>query len=154
MPDTPDNLPQILMVLGIISLITEITVLGFSTFFLFFVGIAFILTSALMYFGVIESSFLIAVYSTAILTSISALFLWKPLKKIQEKQGEKIIKTDFAEICFVLKEDLNEDSFYTYSYSGIKWEIKSPAPLLKGTRVKVVKKEVGVFWVEPVIETD
>lgn len=148
MPDIPDNLPQILMVLGIISLITEVMVLGFTTFFLFFVGIAFIFTSGLMYFGVIEPSFLIAIYSSAILTLISAFFLWKPLKRIQEKQGEKIIKTDFAEICFVLKKDLNEDTFYTHAYSGIKWEIKSPVPLLKGTRVKVVKKEVGVFWVE------
>jgi membrane protein implicated in regulation of membrane protease activity len=154
MPDISDNLPHVLMVLAIISLITEIMVLGFTTFFLFFVGIAFIVTSTLMHFGVIEPSFLIAIYSTAILTLISAFFLWKPLKKIQEKQGEKIIKTDFAEICFVLKKDLTEDSLYTHPYSGIKWEIKSKAPLLKGTRVKVVKKEVGVFWVEPVTDTD
>ena len=60
------------------------------------------------------------------------------------------INNDFADILFVLDDDLNSDNVVTHQYSGIEWKIKSNTPLEKGTQVKVVKKEVGVLWVEAV----
>ena len=150
MGDIGDSLTQWLMVIGLIALITEVVVLGFSTFFLFFVGFSLLITSALMHFDILEPTFLNAVYSCAILSSLLAIFLWKPLKKIQNSQGEKNIPTDFADITFILEADLNPETHYKYAYSGIQWQVKAQRPLAKGTLVKVVKKEVGKFWVEPV----
>jgi membrane-bound ClpP family serine protease len=42
-----NNLAQSLFVVGLILLVVEVTVLGFSTFVLFFVGLAAMVTGAL-----------------------------------------------------------------------------------------------------------
>ncbi len=145
-----ENITQTLIVMGLLALIVEVSVLGFSTFFLFFLGLSMLLTASLMGFDWLEPTWVNAVYACAILTLIFALVLWGPLKKIQSQQETKSVTSDFADISFTLTEDLNADSIYHYSYSGVQWKLQSHTPLEKGTLVKVVKKDVGVFWVESV----
>lgn len=142
------NVAQSLMVLGVLALIIEAALLGFSTFFLLFVGLAMVLSGLAMSVGLLDPSWFTALWSVAISSAVFAALLWKPLKRMQNSKTSTDIHSDFADICFTLNADLNEKSRYQYSYSGINWQVKSVAPISQGTVVKVVKKEVGTFWVE------
>jgi inner membrane protein len=145
-----NNLPESLMIIGFFALIIEVVILGFATFVLFFVGLSLILSGGLMYLGLVPDNWLTALWLNALITFALALSLWKPLKKLQSQTEPKEITNDFADILFVLDADINNENVVTHQYSGIEWKIKSNAPLEKGTQVKVVKKEVGVLWVEAV----
>jgi len=103
-----------------------------------------------MNFGLLDASLTTALWSNTLITAACALLLWKPLKRMQENVDSKDVKSDFAELDFVLTNDVNELGLSTYSYSGINWKLKSHQPLTAGTHVKVVKKEVGVMWVEAI----
>lgn len=145
-----DNLPQALMILGVLALIIEVAVLGMSTFILLFLGISLFAIGLMMNFGLLDASLTTALWSNTLITAACALLLWKPLKRMQENVDSKDVKSDFAELDFVLTNDVNELGLSTYSYSGINWKLKSHQPLTAGTHVKVVKKEVGVMWVEAI----
>lgn len=143
-----NNIGQSLAIAGIALLILEVAILGFSTFFLAFLGLSLLVSSGLMYLGVIPEDWISALFANAILTCVFALVLWKPLKKMQEAKGETTIHSDFAELTFTLEADVSPQNHPTYTYSGIEWKLKSQQHLSKGTLVKVVKKDVGVFWIE------
>ena len=145
-----DNLPQALMILGVVALIIEVAVLGMSTFILLFLGISLFTTGLMMQFALLDASLTTALWSNTLITAACALLLWKPLKRMQENVDGKSVKSDFAELDFVLSHDVNELGLATHSYSGINWKLKSHQPLTAGTHVKVVKKEVGVMWVEAI----
>ncbi|WP_372763254.1 NfeD family protein [Pseudoalteromonas sp.] len=149
-----DNLPQVLMVLGILALIIEVAVLGLTTFILLFLGISLFVTGLLMSLGIMTDSITTALWSNTLITAALAILLWKPLKKMQSNVDRKQVNSDFAELTFVLSSDLNEQQVSTYKYSGISWQLKSEQPLSAGTRVKVVKKEVGVMWVAEIANDD
>ncbi|NMM39876.1 NfeD family protein [Pseudoalteromonas arctica] len=142
-----NNLPQTLMILGVLALIIEVAVLGMSTFILLFLGISLFATGLMMNFTLLEDSLTTALWSNTLITAACAVLLWKPLKRMQDNVDNKEVKSDFAELDFVLTSDVNELGISTYSYSGVSWKLKSQQPLSAGTHVKVVKKEVGVMWV-------
>lgn len=145
-----NNIPQTLVILGLLTLIIEVLILGCSTFVLLFFGIAILLTSGLIYMGMIEANWISTILTLAIITLALAIVLWKPLKKLQNKPSKTDIKSDFAVITFKLEKDLSPSERYTFNYSGIQWQIKSETQIEKGVMVEVIKKEVGVLWVKPV----
>ena len=145
-----DNIAQTLVFLGILALIIEVAVLGFATFVLFFVGLSLIFSGGLMYAGFIDASWLSALWVTALSTFVLAISLWKPLKRMQSHVDSGEVNNDFAEIEFILEQDLPSDDPLFHAYSGIQWQVKATTAITKGTTVKVVKKEVGVLWVEAV----
>ncbi|OHU84249.1 MULTISPECIES: activity regulator of membrane protease YbbK [Pseudoalteromonas] len=145
-----DNLAQSLIVLGILALVIEVAVLGFATFVLLFLGLSLIFCGTMMYAGLLTEDWLTALWVNALLTFVLALLLWKPLLRLQQSSSGKALSSDFADIDFVLEADLDENSKQYHSYSGIQWQLKSEQPLSKGTRVKVVKKDVGVMWVKAI----
>ena len=145
-----NNIPQTLVILGLLTLIIEVLILGCSTFVLLFFGIAMLLTSGLIYMGMIEANWISTILTLAIITLVLAIVLWKPLKKLQNKPSKTDIKSDFAVITFKLEKDLSPSERYTFNYSGIQWQIKSETQIEKGVMVEVIKKEVGVLWVKPV----
>ena len=145
-----NNLPEALMIMGVIALIIEVAVLGLSTFILLFLGISLFSTGLMMNVGLLEASLTTALWSNTLITSACAFLLWKPLKRMQDNVDNKEVKSDFAELDFIIKDDVNDLGSTTYSYSGIDWKLKSHQPLSAGTHVKVVKKEVGVMWVEAI----
>ncbi|MEC6813645.1 NfeD family protein [Photobacterium toruni] len=147
------NISQTLMVLGLLALIIEVLILGCSTLVLLFFGIAMLLTSGLIYIGIIEANWISTLSTLAIITLLLTIALWKPLKKLQNKPTKTDVNTDFAVITFKLEKDLLPSERYTFNYSGIQWLIKSTATIEKGVKVKVIKKEVGVLWVEPLDNT-
>ncbi|KAE8177141.1 NfeD family protein [Photobacterium carnosum] len=144
------NIPQTLVILGLLTLIIEVLILGCSTFVLLFFGIAMLITSGLIYMGMLEANWITTILTLAIITLVLAIVLWKPLKKLQNKPSKTDIKSDFAVITFELEKDLLPSERYTFNYSGIQWLLKSNTVIEKGVTVKVVKKEVGVLWVEPI----
>ncbi|UXH99917.1 NfeD family protein [Photobacterium sp. TY1-4] len=143
-----EHLPQVLMILGVLALITEVAVLGMSTFILLFLGLSLLITGILMNVAVLDSTLTTALWSNTLLTAALAIVLWKPLKQMQDSKGAKEIQSDFAELTFTLESDVDDRGLTQYAYSGISWKLKSRQPLAAGTQVKVVKKEVGVMWVE------
>ncbi|CAM4204802.1 NfeD family protein [Pseudoalteromonas byunsanensis] len=145
-----DNLAQSLIIVGILALVIEVAVLGFATFVLLFLGLSLIFSGTMMYAGLLSEDWLSALWVNAVLTFVLALILWKPLLRLQQSSSEKALGSDFADIDFVLEADLNAEHKQYHSYSGIQWQLKSEQPISKGTRVKVVKKEVGVMWVKAI----
>jgi len=145
-----NNLAQSLFVVGLILLVVEVTVLGFSTFVLFFVGLASMVTSALLYLGILPDSILSAMFSTGILTLIMALLLWKPLKRMQSKVSSKKIKSDFTNHRFMLKENVSPTQSPKHHYSGVEWALISDEPIAAGTKVEVTEAEVGKLHIKAV----
>ncbi|MCD9465650.1 NfeD family protein [Photobacterium iliopiscarium] len=145
-----NNIPQTLVILGLLTLIIEVLILGCSTFVLLFFGIAMLLTSGLIYMGILDANWISTILTLALITLALAIVLWKPLKKLQNKPSKTDIKSDFAVITFKLEKDLSPSERYTFNYSGIQWQIKSETQIEKGVMVEVIKKEVGVLWVKPV----
>lgn len=145
-----NNLVESLLILGIVLLVIEIAVLGFSTFVIFFVGLAAILTSGLLYLGVIPDSLLSALLSTAVITAIGAAILWKPLKNSQNQVDKSKAKGDLVGHRFTLVENVAPQLNPIYRYSGVDWKLISTQPLQAGTQVEVTEAEVGVFHVKSV----
>jgi len=143
-----NNLAESLLILGILLLVIEIAVLGFSTFVLFFVGCAAVLTAGLLYVGIIPDTLLAALLSTGVLTAVSALLLWKPLKKMQTEVDTTKAKGDLVGHRFVLVEDVAPDLTPVYRYSGIEWKLISSENLVSGTKVEVIEANVGVFHIK------
>ena len=85
------SLSQWLFMLGVALLVVEIAFLGFATFVLFFVGLAMLVTGGLMTFELLPQTINSAVITVSLLSIGSAVLLWKPLKKIQQKELQKIL---------------------------------------------------------------
>ena len=147
-----EYLSESLIAIGIALLVIEVAILGFATFVLLFMGLSLVLTGVLMLVGVLDSTYITALWSNTIVTGVLAALLWKPLKQSQNKtSGEKTISNTIQHE-FVLEADTNNQSQGTHKYSGIQWKVKSQQPINQGTLVKVVKADVGVLWVEEVSE--
>ena len=145
-----ENLAEGLVIIGLILLIIEILILGFATFFLFFVGVASILTGAIMYFGMLEATHFNAMISVSISTALLAIFLWKPLKSMQNEVDVENAKNDLMGHEFRCPSDISEEQPGEYHFSGINWKVTSQTPISKGTKVRVIETQVGELEVEPV----
>jgi inner membrane protein len=143
-----DNLAQSFFVAGLILLVIEVAVLGFATFILFFAGIAAMITGTLIYFQVLPDSLLPALLCTGLITAISALLLWKPLKKMQNQVDTTKAKGDLVGHTFVLSQAVSASEKGKYRYSGIDWTLVSNEALSAGTKVEVTEAEVGVFHIK------
>ncbi len=142
------HLAQTLIVLGLILLAIEVLVLGFSTFVLFFIGIATIASGILMAVGIIPETLLSALLATAVITTLLALFSWKPMKRMQNRVELNPVNNDMIGHRFILPEALNTGQTIIHRYSGINWQVKAKEPLPAGTEVKIISMEVGVLTVE------
>lgn len=145
-----ENIAQSLVISGLLILIIDAMALGFATFILTFFGIALMLTGILMYADVIPQTWNAAFWSAAIITPIIGAILWKPLKRLQNHVSKESVNSDFAELEFELENDVDSKGLTLFRYSGVDWKLKSQQPIVKGTQVRVVKKDVGTMWVEAV----
>ncbi|WOD07020.1 NfeD family protein [Marinomonas sp. GJ51-6] len=143
-----NNLAESLFVTGLILLVIEVAVLGFSTFVLFFVGLAAMATGVLLYFGVVPDSILSAFFSTGVITVIAAAVLWRPLKRMQSDVSPKKAQGDLVGHQFILQESVSPTKAVTYHYSGVNWKLICTLPIEAGTRVEVIDAEVGAFHIK------
>lgn len=144
-----NNLGQVLIFAGLGLLAIEVTVLGFSTFFLFFLGLASLISGILMYMGVVPETAVNALISLAVLTLASALLLWRPLKTMQEQVERKPVQSDLIGYSFALESDIDPAAPGSHRFSGVTWKVKSTEPLNAGTEVEVVRADVGELTVAP-----
>jgi hypothetical protein len=142
-----DNLSESLIIVGLALLVIEVVVLGFSTFVLFFVGLAAVVAGWLMAIGVVPYSTLSALSSLGVLTALLALLLWRPLKSMQGKVESKKVTSDLVGHSFILNEAVSMTKNPTYRYSGIEWSLSSEQELSAGTLVEVTGVAVGAFIV-------
>ncbi|MFC4701381.1 NfeD family protein [Glaciecola siphonariae] len=150
-----EHYAETLLVLGLILLAIEVLVLGFSTFFVFFIGLATIVTSGLVYFAVIPDTWLASLMSICIFTALFALVLWKKLKGLQSNVDTKRADNDLVGVSFVCPADIDPlqplDKMPTYEYSGITWRLLSDVPIKAGDKVSIKQTDVGVLHVMQVI---
>ena len=144
-----DNLGIGLISVGLILLVIEIAVLGFSTFVLFFVGGAAVITGLLMQIGVVEDTNLNATLYVSLFTALLAAFLWKPLKNMQKDVDPKKASNDLIGLTFSLATDISAEKPGVHRYSGINWRLVSEYPIASGTKVEVIAVDVGQFTIKP-----
>lgn len=146
-----NNIIESVLIIGVVLLIIEIVVLGFSTFFLFFAGLAAIVTALLMWIGLVPESFLYSLISVSVLTALFAALLYKPLSRMQKKVDNTRPSSDLIGHTFVLPEDIIAAAPISnkplYDFSGIKWRLESQGDLAKGMLVEVNQVDVGILWV-------
>jgi len=139
---------QFLITLGIVLLIIEVVIMGFATFILTFVSLSLIVTGGLVYLGVLPSDIMTVVISNAVLASLFALVLWKPLKQFQnKKEPNNVVKNDLIGLSFTLDADIDVSASGKHRLSGVDWTIKSNEAIVSGSLVVVEKAEVGTLWV-------
>ncbi|MEC8444448.1 MAG: NfeD family protein [Pseudomonadota bacterium] len=142
-----------LLIAGLALLAVEIILLGMGTFVLLFLGLGLLLSGVLMLLGLIPETMAAAIWSVSLASVFVTLVLWKPLRRMQttEVAPPSGNSGDFAnDLEFELDADIDKDGGTQVRYSGIDWTLRSVQPLIQGTRVRVVRKEVGAFWVEPI----
>ena len=143
-----NNLSESLIMAGLALLVIEVVILGFSTFVLFFVGLAALIAGGLMAVGVVPNSMLSALSSVGVLTAILAMLLWRPLKYMQANVETKKVTSDLVGHSFILNEAVSMTKNPAYRYSGIDWNLSSEEELLAGTLVEVTTVAVGKFIVQ------
>jgi membrane protein implicated in regulation of membrane protease activity len=141
-------LPESLIMAGLAFLVIEVVVLGFSTFVLFFVGLAAVVAGGLMTVGIVPDSMLSALFSVGVLTALSAMILWRPLKSMQGNVESKKVTNDLVGHSFILNDAVSRTKNPVYRYSGIDWNLSSEQELSAGTLVKVTGVAVGKFIVQ------
>jgi membrane protein implicated in regulation of membrane protease activity len=150
-----EHYAETLLVIGIILLAIEVVVLGFSTFFVFFIGLATIVTAGLIYFGVVPDTWLASLMSISIFTALFALLLWKRLKGLQSDVDTKRADNDLVGYSFVCPQDIDPllpiDQLPTHDYSGVTWRLMSEVPIKAGTKVSVKQTDVGILHVMTVV---
>ncbi|MHA2940017.1 NfeD family protein [Vibrio sp. RC27] len=144
------NLAQSYVVIGLLLLAIEVLVLGFSTFVLIFVGIGMIAVGVLMFLGVFPETVMNSLLATAIISTLVALFSWKPMKRLQNKVDSTKTTNDMIGHRFFLTDELLVGHRVNHRYSGIEWKVKAKQPIEAGTEVQIVHMEVGLLTVERV----
>ncbi len=143
-----NNLPESLIMTGLALLVIEVVVLGFSTFVLFFLGLAAVAAGGLMTVGIVPDSMLSGLSSVGVLTALLATLLWRPLKSMQGNVESKKVTSDLVGHSFILDEAVSITKNPAYHYSGIDWNLSSEQELLAGTLVEVTGVAVGKFIVQ------
>ena len=143
-----NNLSESLIMAGLALLVIEVVVLGFSTFVLFFVGLAAVVAGGLMTIGVIPDSMLSALSSVGVLTALLAMLLWRPLKSMQSAVENNKVTSDLVGHSFILNDAVSMTKNPVYRYSGIDWNLSSKQELSAGTLVEVIGVAVGKFIVQ------
>jgi len=145
------NMAQSLLVAGLLVLVVEVFVLGFSTFFLFFLGLGLVGTGLIFFTGLVADTGTNAIIIVAIISSVSTAVLWQPLKKMQNKVDHKPVKGDMIGYRFELQQALAEKTSIDHQYSGINWKVSSDQTLAAGDEVEVTEIGVGKMKVKRVV---
>ncbi len=141
------NISGILLFLGIALLAVEMLVFAFSSFILFFVGLACLITGLLMILSLLAPTLTGAFVAVAILSGLLAVMFWKSLKDMQSHVDHTPASGDLVGHSFTLSGDVAPGQTINYRFSGIEWQVKSDQELSAGTEVEVVIANVGEFTV-------
>lgn len=141
------------LVAGFGLLVLEVLV-GFAAGVFLFAGLGALLTGALMAVGLLPETWIAGIASLGVCAGLATAVLWQPFKNLQgDKHAGKDNSSDLVGYEFVTETDLAPGQPGALHYSGIQWRVELAAgveSVARGSRVKVVSVEVGVFQVCPV----
>ena len=142
--------------IGFILLALEMLVLGFSTGFVLFIGVAALLTGTLNWMGVIPDNWTAGIACFGLSSVIISVLLYKPLKKLQDNNVviAKDTSSDMIGLEFRLEQAISITHRGTKKYSGIEWQVEiskdaNIETIPAGTLVRVVSVDVALFRVKP-----
>lgn len=113
-------------------------------------------SAALIWFGWLPQDTSLVLLSLAMLTALSAVLLWKPLRKLQ-KAGVRIEEdsaiSDFVGTELVLTEQVQKDSDSHIQFCGLEWRVRlDPADsahcIEAGQSVLISSAAVGLLLVK------
>ncbi len=141
---------------GFAMLAVELLVLGFSTGFVLFLGLAALTTGGLLWFEILPATWLASIASFAIGSVIISLVLWKPLKRLEvsNRNPAKDNTSDFIGMKFRLDSTISLTNAGKTRYSGIDWKVEideaaKVKQIAAGSLVSVVSLDAGKFRVVP-----
>ncbi len=70
------------------------------------------------------------------------------MRRLQNNADNKQVSSDFDGHRFFCEQDIDKRGLSHYKYSGVSWALKSEQPIKADSEVRVVRAEVGTFWVE------
>jgi membrane protein implicated in regulation of membrane protease activity len=129
--ENPDHLWY--LIAGI-SFVVELSIMGLSGPLLFF-ALASLATGILVSFGLIEG-WQSEVLMVVILTALTAVILWKPLKSFQNTKNKTDDSSDMVGLKVPASSEINTLSG-TIRYSGIDWQ----ARLAEGASVDLISEQ-------------
>ena len=141
------SVAECLVIIGVVMLLVEVLFFGFSTFFLFFIGLSCMITGFLMSVSIIPERTVYALSFVSIFSIILAFGLWKHLKRLQTPEDYNEIEVGLVGHKFELNSDLSPNKPSKYRYSGVDWIVKSSEAIKAGQTVKVINLDVGVLLV-------
>ena len=141
------SVAECLVIIGVVMLLVEVLFFGFSTFFLFFIGLSCMITGFLMSVSIIPERTVYALSFVSIFSIILAFGLWKHLKRLQTPEDNNEIEVGLVGHKFELNSDLSPNKPSKYRYSGVDWIVKSSEAIKAGQTVKVINLDVGVLLV-------
>jgi len=142
-------------VIGFTLLAIEILAFGLGTGVLLFGSIGALITGALLWFGVLENSWVYSIACFAIASALTTLALWVPFKKLQS--GAELGKDRSSDLIghqFRIDSDLTRMIEGKCRYSGNDWRVciseeSINDSISRGVLVRVVSVDPGVFHVVP-----
>ena len=145
--------PGFWVAVGFALLAAEVLLFGFTTIILLFAGIGALVTGLAMMSGVLPETWTAGIACFGIATGAVGALLWKPLKKLQDKNVPKRQHTsDLIGYEFVLKQDVTALAPGLHRYSGVDWRVEPEADaderLSTGQRVAVTSVDAGLFRVK------
>ena len=151
------NLATFWISLGFLLLAVEVVAFGMATGVLLFGSLGALITGALLWFGVIDASWMYSVAAFTIASIGASLLLWVPMKRLQGEGSElgQDTSSDLIGREFIVDEQVRVGQPGKHKYSGIDWRVEiDPAgdidTIAAGERVRVSKVGAGIFYVKPV----
>lgn len=141
---------HLLYTLAGICLVLELSVLGMSGPLLF-LALSCLLTGVMVTLGMV-SGWELEVLSVGVLAAMSAVLLWKPLKKFQNAGGGRDTSSDMIGKVLPVTQSITRDQG-TVAYSGINWQARLDTgyvePVDVGGRAHVVAVQGSLLLVKP-----
>jgi len=132
-------------IVGIILMIIDLMFININV--LIFLGMSAVISSILhtLGFHLPECTLLVSlIASTGIVTLVSTLLLWKPLKKFQNKTSESDTSSDLIGKTLIVSETIELKKNGKVSFSGANWTSKADPNFVFGKEKLLVDSEVTV----------
>ncbi len=135
-----------------ISFIVELTIIGLGGPLLFF-AIASFITGVLISLGIL-SGWEMEIFALGVLTALTTLLLWKPLKKFQNSGGGADTSSDMIGKQVPASSEITSTTG-TIRYSGIDWNSRldgraGVANIADGDQCIITSVDGNVMIVKPV----
>ena len=146
---------QVFYVIAGLSFVLELTVIGLGGPLLFFAIASFI--TGILISGNLISGWEIEVFVLGVLTAITAVLLWKPLKKLQDSGGGFDTSSDMIGRQVPTSSDITRYGG-TIRYSGINWNSRLAEDcesdcILEGESCIITSVDGNVMLVKPFKKT-